>query len=106
MAKKRILFLLVLLIFIFVGLVTQFPLALSQTNQAPFSLPEKTVNLQQANVMEWAKLPGIGPNKAKAIVTYREKMGFQKVEDLLKVDGIAMKTLEKIRPYILNPKTD
>ena len=59
------------------------------------------VNLNAATVEDLASLPGIGPSYAKRIVDYREKNGpFKRVEDLLNVQGIGEKTLEKIRDRI------
>jgi competence protein ComEA len=56
------------------------------------------VNLNTASVDDLTALPGIGPSYAKRIVEYREKNGpFKKVEDLLNVQGIGEKTLEKLK---------
>lgn len=59
-------------------------------------------------------LSGIGLKKAEAIVKYREAKGeFKTVEDLVNVDGIGPKTVEKIKSDILltdaaavDPKAD
>ena len=60
------------------------------------------VNINTAGVEELTSLPGIGPSYAKRIVEFREKNGpFKKVEDLLNVQGIGEKTLEKIRDKVV-----
>ncbi len=47
-------------------------------------------------------LSGIGLKKAEAIVKYREEKGaFNAVEDLVKVNGIGEKTVEKIKNDVL-----
>ena len=55
------------------------------------------VNINQANAEELAqKLNGIGAQKAKAIVEYREKYGaFNSVDNILEVQGIGPMFLEK-----------
>ena len=59
------------------------------------------VNLNTATIDDLTTLPGIGPSYAKRIVDFREKNGpFKRVEDLLNVQGIGEKTLEKIRDRI------
>jgi competence protein ComEA len=46
-------------------------------------------------------LPEIGPVLAQRIVAYRNAFGdFESIEDLLRVNGIGEKTLDKIRDYI------
>ena len=47
---------------------------------------------------------GIGSRKAESILKYREEHGpFQKIEDLLEIDGIGAKSLEKIKDQIIIP---
>ncbi len=79
----------------------------SNTGQ-PAATPSDTaaINLVNINAASRAvlsqRLKGIGPAKAEAIVSYREKHGaFSTVEDLLNVKGIGPKTLEKLRPQLI-----
>lgn len=58
------------------------------------------VNLNDANVDELARLPGIGPAKAQAIIAHRKGHPFRKLEDLTKVKGIGRKTFGRLRPYL------
>lgn len=60
------------------------------------------VDINRAPAKELARrLPGIGPVKSRAIVTYRVKYGFfHQPEDLLEVNGIGPRTLEKMEPYL------
>ena len=60
------------------------------------------VNVNTADASALAKaLNGIGPAKAKAIVTYREKNGpFKSVDQLAMVDGITQKLIDKNRADI------
>lgn len=56
------------------------------------------LNLNAATAEQLDELKGIGPSKAKAIVSYREQNGpFRSVEDLLNVKGIGEKLLAGIR---------
>ncbi|MBP7148450.1 MAG: helix-hairpin-helix domain-containing protein [Acidobacteria bacterium] len=57
-----------------------------------------SVNVNSAGVDELASLPGIGPALAKRIVDFRKEKGpFRKPEDLLAVQGIGPKLLDRIR---------
>lgn len=61
----------------------------------------KELNLNTATVEELSAIKGLGTEKAKAIVEFREKNGpFSKVDDLLQVKGIDEKTLGEIRSMV------
>ena len=60
------------------------------------------INLNKATVEELSQLKGIGMKYAEKIVQYRDKNGpFTNVEDLLNVQGIGPKTLEKNKDRII-----
>ena len=58
------------------------------------------VDLNTASAAELARLPGIGPAKAQAIIEYRAQEPFSKPEDLIKVKGIGEKLYERLRDQI------
>lgn len=59
------------------------------------------IDLNKANEALLCTLPGIGAQRAKQIIDYREKNGnFKKIEDIMKVSGIKEGMFEKIAPYI------
>lgn len=74
----------------------------AQEGQTPDSLLEgERIPVNTADASELDRLPGIGPVKAQAIVSYREEHGpFQSPEQLLEVSGIGEATLEGLLDYI------
>jgi competence protein ComEA len=66
---------------------------------APLGLRAEPVNINTADATTLAKaLTGVGPAKAKAIVSYREKNGpFKSVDQLAMVEGISQKLIDKNR---------
>ncbi len=59
------------------------------------------VNVNTATVEQIDAIPNVNSNVAKAVVAYREQYGaFQKVDDLIKVNGIGNATLKKMKPYV------
>ena len=62
--------------------------------------PAARVDLNAASADELAKLPGIGPAKAQAIVEHRAHESFAKVEDLRKVKGIGPKLYEQVKEHV------
>jgi competence protein ComEA len=69
---------------------------------APLALHAEPVNVNTADAATLAKsLSGVGPAKAKAIVSYREKNGpFKTVDQLTMVEGISQKLVDKNRADI------
>jgi competence protein ComEA len=69
---------------------------------APLAAHAEPVNINTADATALAKaLTGIGPAKAKAIVSYREKNGpFKSADQLAMVDGITQKLIDKNRADI------
>jgi competence ComEA-like helix-hairpin-helix protein len=60
-----------------------------------------SLNLNAATEEELMRLPGVGPSKAEAVVTWRKKYGsFKRVEDLAKVKGFGAKTLRRLKPFL------
>lgn len=59
------------------------------------------VDVNSADAKSLAKLEGVGPKTAEAIVAYRTKHGpFKRIEDLEKVKGVGAKTVERNRGNI------
>jgi competence protein ComEA len=59
------------------------------------------VLLNTAGEAELISLPGIGPVLARRIIAHRQRDGpYQRLEDLLQVEGIGPKLLERIRPLV------
>ena len=63
---------------------------------------EYLVDVNRADWPEMVQLPGLGETLAKRIVADRQKHGpFQDIDDLDRVNGIGLRTLERLRPYLL-----
>lgn len=59
------------------------------------------VNINRAELKELEGLPGIGKVKAQAIIDYRAEHGaFENIENLTRVKGIGLSTVEKLRDQI------
>lgn len=60
------------------------------------------VDVNKATAEELIALPGIGPALADRIIEFRERNGpFERIEELLKVQGIGEKSLERLRDLIV-----
>jgi competence protein ComEA len=69
------------------------------------SIEEETspqrINLNRAELWLLTALPGIGEERAQAIIDYRTEHGpFRSLSELTRVSGIGIKTLEQIEPLI------
>lgn len=63
---------------------------------------QQPIDVNTASEDELQVVPGIGPAMAQRIISWREQHGpFERIEDLLNVRGIGVKTLEKLRPYLM-----
>lgn len=82
-------------------LVSTLVLALALVAAAPAFAG--TVNINTADVKTLAKeLDGIGAERAKAIIAYREKNGpFKSADDLKKVQGVGPAIVERNRAKIV-----
>lgn len=61
----------------------------------------KTININSAPIGELTLLPGIGEKTAKSIIEYRMKHNkFKSVDEILNVNGIGDKKLNKIKKFI------
>ena len=59
------------------------------------------VSLNRAAKEELETLPRVGPVLAGRIVAYRERHGaFRSIDELVEVEGVGEKTVEKLRPYV------
>ena len=59
------------------------------------------VNINTASQKELMTLNGIGESKAKAIIEYRTKTRFKKIEDIMQVKGIGQAIFDKIKKDIV-----
>jgi len=70
-------------------------------DQGPPSVDQdERININEAGPEELAKLPGIGPSRAEAIIAERQKRRFRRIEDIIRVPGIGRKTFGRIRHSI------
>jgi competence ComEA-like helix-hairpin-helix protein len=59
------------------------------------------IEMNEANLEDWVRLPGIGEVYAQRIMSYRHQVnGFSSVEQLLEVKGIGEKRFQKLKPMI------
>lgn len=60
------------------------------------------VDINRADWPEIVQMPGVGETLARRIIANRLEHGrFKDIEDLDRVDGIGLRTLERMRPYLL-----
>ncbi|MEO0234870.1 MAG: helix-hairpin-helix domain-containing protein [candidate division WOR-3 bacterium] len=65
-----------------------------KTNTEKYELNSVTLN-------DLIRVPGIGEKTAQKIIKMRDSLnGFKKIEELLYVDGIKTKRLEKLKEYL------
>ena len=62
--------------------------------------PTGQVNLNTASAEELQRLPGVGPSRAVAILEYRERHPFRRIEELMRIRGIGRATFRRLRPLL------
>lgn len=72
---------------------------INEIEENPHSAPSN-VNINTATKEELMTLTGIGESKAEAIISYREKTPFTKIEDIKNVSGIGESVYEDIKNNI------
>lgn len=84
--------------------VPALSLAANQGPQAQAKPPvsmQQSVNINTADERSLENVVGLGPAKAKAIVSYRNQNGkFTSVEDLTQVPGIGDKLLARVKGHL------
>lgn len=69
---------------------------------SPARTPSPQIFLNAAGERELESLPGIGPVLARRIVAQRMRDGpYRRLEDLLRVEGIGPRLLERLRPLVV-----
>lgn len=103
MGEKRILLITFAGLLILLGFVLQ-PQEEKSTpgkSENARSLVEFPIDINTASYDELILLPGIGPTRARAIITYREENGaFHSINEVLNVSGIGETTLKNIQNMI------
>jgi competence protein ComEA len=61
---------------------------------------EELININTASLSELMTLNGIGEVKANAIISFRQKHYFTRIEEIMLVSGIGEKTFESIKANI------
>jgi len=62
---------------------------------------KEKIEINSATAEQLQEIPGIGPTLAARIINFREEHGrFERVEDLLNVEGIGVRTLERMRSFL------
>lgn len=63
---------------------------------------EYLVDVNRADWPEMVQLPGVGETLARRIISDRQARGpFRDIDELDRVEGIGLRTLERMRPYLL-----
>ncbi len=58
------------------------------------------IDVNRASPAELMRLPGVGKKRAQAILAYRARQPFRRLEDLLAVKGISADWLERVKGHV------
>ena len=71
-------------------------------DRAPALQAQFQVDVNRADWPELIQLPGIGETLARRLILEREENGpYHNLDELTRVSGIGLRTLDKMRPYLL-----
>ncbi len=66
------------------------------------NITAEKIDINSADIDKLMRLPGIGRETALHVIEYRNKYGdFTRVDDLIEVNGIGVKKLEKLRDCVI-----
>ena len=83
--------------FLILGLAVG-PVSMAAQKSGGDSVSVEKVNLNTATAEQLESLPGIGPDSAKNILEYRNKVGkFNRIEEIINIKGIGEKKFLKIK---------
>jgi competence ComEA-like helix-hairpin-helix protein len=84
------------------GLLSSLALACVLAGQSAWASKgiDGVVNLNTAPPEVLSLLPGVGPAKAAAILTYRRRRPFRTVDELVRIKGIGRKMVRRLRPHL------
>ena len=74
--------------------------AQTQPAQTQPAQTQEVLDLNSATEQQLTTLPGIGPEKARAIIARRERRPFERIEEILRVKGIGRATFRRLRSRI------
>lgn len=83
------------------GVVNQACISSDNDNNSTSQVEGATISINTATIEQLQTLSGIGYEKAKGIVSYREEHGsFQNIEEIKNVNGIGDSIFDKIKDHI------
>lgn len=74
--------------------------AVARGSTMPAPTVAGVVNINEASSEQLQLLPGVGPSRADAIVTFRKSHPFKRIEDLTRIKGIGRKSLLRLRALL------
>ncbi len=83
------------------GMAKPYTPAKTENSNTKAASVQEIINLNQADLATLMKLPGIGKQKARAILKHRELKGrFKTLKDLIQIKGINKRILAKLNDKV------